>query len=48
MQQESGVLEDQVGNATDGVLENLKRFRDLLVSFRVKWTFFFVFNDILI
>ncbi|KAI8882068.1 hypothetical protein K501DRAFT_187521 [Backusella circina FSU 941] len=34
MQQESSVLEDQVGNATDGVLENLKRFRDLLVSFR--------------
>ncbi|RCH96953.1 Sorting nexin mvp1 [Rhizopus stolonifer] len=34
MQTESSLLEDQVGNATDGVLENLKRFRDLLVSFR--------------
>ncbi|CEP17235.1 hypothetical protein [Parasitella parasitica] len=34
MQAESSILEDQVGNATDGVLENLKRFRDLLVSFR--------------
>lgn len=35
MQTESSILEDQVGSATDGVLENLKRFRDLLVSFRV-------------
>ncbi|KAI8636330.1 hypothetical protein BD408DRAFT_397570 [Parasitella parasitica] len=34
MQTESSILEDQVGSATDGVLENLKRFRDLLVSFR--------------
>ncbi|GAA5799625.1 hypothetical protein HPULCUR_005041 [Helicostylum pulchrum] len=34
MQSESSILEDQVGNATDGVLENLKKFRDLLVSFR--------------
>ncbi|KAI9469069.1 MAG: hypothetical protein EXX96DRAFT_512860 [Benjaminiella poitrasii] len=34
MQTESSLLEDQVGHATDGVLENLKRFRDLLVSFR--------------
>lgn len=35
MQSESSLLEDQVASATDGVLENLKRFRDLLVSFRV-------------
>lgn len=35
MQSESNLLEDQVGNASDGVLEDLKRFRDLLVSFRV-------------
>lgn len=34
MQTESSLLEDQVGSATDGVLEDLKRFRDLLVSFR--------------
>ncbi|KAI7904535.1 uncharacterized protein BX663DRAFT_484668 [Cokeromyces recurvatus] len=34
MQVESSLLEDQVNHATDGVLENLKRFRDLLVSFR--------------
>ncbi|KAI8355166.1 hypothetical protein BD560DRAFT_407364 [Blakeslea trispora] len=34
MQAESSLLEDQVGNATDGTLENLKQFRDLLVSFR--------------
>lgn len=35
MQSESSLLEDQVGISTDGVLENLKKFRDLLVSFRV-------------
>jgi hypothetical protein len=35
MQSESSLLEDQVASSTDGVLENLKRFRDLLVSFRV-------------
>lgn len=35
MQSESSLLEDQVGSSTDGVLENLKKFRDLLVSFRV-------------
>lgn len=34
MQSESNLLEDQVGSASDGVLEDLKRFRDLLVSFR--------------
>lgn len=34
MQSQSNILESQVGNATDGVLENLKRFRDLIVSFR--------------
>ncbi|KAI8973923.1 hypothetical protein BDB01DRAFT_808137 [Pilobolus umbonatus] len=34
MQSESNILEDQVVSSTDGVLENLKRFRDLLVSFR--------------
>jgi hypothetical protein len=38
MQNESSLLEDQVGTATDGVLENLKKFRDLLVSFRVKYS----------
>lgn len=39
MQNESSLLEDQVGSATDGVLENLKKFRDLLVSFRVMYLF---------
>ncbi|KAI8070910.1 hypothetical protein BC940DRAFT_339721 [Gongronella butleri] len=34
MQKESSILDHQVGLSTDGVLENLKRVRDLLVSFR--------------
>ncbi|KAI8371710.1 uncharacterized protein BYT42DRAFT_581235 [Radiomyces spectabilis] len=34
MQRESNILDNQVNIAADGVLENLKRFRDLLVSFR--------------
>ncbi|KAI7853201.1 hypothetical protein BDC45DRAFT_511566, partial [Circinella umbellata] len=34
MHRESTILENQVSSAADGVLENLKRFRDLLVSFR--------------
>ncbi|ORX60462.1 hypothetical protein DM01DRAFT_1332619 [Hesseltinella vesiculosa] len=34
MQKESSILDQQVGLSTDGVLENLKRVRDLLVSFR--------------
>ncbi|KAI8137121.1 hypothetical protein BJV82DRAFT_525877 [Fennellomyces sp. T-0311] len=34
MQRESTILENQVSSSADGVLENLKRFRDLLVSFR--------------
>ncbi|KAG0182581.1 Sorting nexin mvp1 [Apophysomyces sp. BC1034] len=34
MQRESNVLDSQVNTTADGVLENLKRFRDLLVSFR--------------
>ncbi|KAI9280716.1 hypothetical protein BY458DRAFT_500147 [Sporodiniella umbellata] len=34
MQIQSNILESQVGSATDGILENLKRFRDLVVSFR--------------
>ncbi|KAI9257628.1 hypothetical protein BY458DRAFT_492347 [Sporodiniella umbellata] len=34
MQSESNILESQVGNAMDGVLENLKSFRDLLASYR--------------
>lgn len=36
MQTESNLLEDQMEKATDGILEDLKIFRDLLVSFRVK------------
>ncbi|KAL0083634.1 hypothetical protein J3Q64DRAFT_1679555 [Phycomyces blakesleeanus] len=34
MQCESSLLDNQVNVTADGVLENLKRFRDLLVSFR--------------
>ncbi|KAI9310557.1 hypothetical protein BX666DRAFT_1869510, partial [Dichotomocladium elegans] len=34
MQRESSILESQVNNAADGVLENLKDVRDLLVAYR--------------
>ncbi|CDS12317.1 hypothetical protein LRAMOSA04512 [Lichtheimia ramosa] len=34
MQRESTILENQVNAAADGVLENLKNFRDLLVAYR--------------
>ncbi|KAF7728007.1 Sorting nexin mvp1 [Apophysomyces ossiformis] len=34
MQKESSILESQVNATADGVLENLKRFRDLLMSFK--------------
>ncbi|CAO3612671.1 unnamed protein product [Cunninghamella echinulata] len=34
MQRESSILDNQVSLSADGVLENLKRIRDLLVSFR--------------
>ncbi|CAO3623160.1 unnamed protein product [Cunninghamella blakesleeana] len=34
MQRESSILDNQVSLSADGVLENLKRVRDLLVSFR--------------